>query len=92
MRTKLTALLAASALTIAAACEDMTQQQRDDLTAGAIGAGVGGVGASILGADQGWVWVAAAAGAATGVLLARNNRTGECAYADGRGGYYTAPC
>lgn len=91
MNTKLTALIAAAALTIAA-CEDMTQEQRDDLAAGTIGAGVGAVGATILGAEQGWVWLAAATGAAAGVLLARNERTDQCAYADGLGGYYTAPC
>jgi hypothetical protein len=91
MRHKITALAAASVLAIAG-CQNMTQQQRDDLTAGAIGAGVGVIGAKILGADDGWVWVAAAAGAATGVLLARNSTTGDCAYSDGQGGYYTAPC
>ena len=91
MRTQVTGLICAAALALTG-CEDMTQQQQDDLAAGLIGAGVGAVGAKILGADDGWVWVAAAAGAAAGVLIARNTKTDECAYADGKGGYTTAPC
>jgi len=91
MKRQITALIAAAALTVAA-CDDMTIQERDQVAAGIMGAGIGAVGAKILDADDGWVWAAAAAGAATGVLLARNKRTDECAYSDGRGGYYTAPC
>ncbi|WP_135501945.1 glucose-6-phosphate isomerase [Roseovarius aestuariivivens] len=91
MKTRLTAALAASALVLAG-CQNMSQQQQDQITAGAIGATAGVVGAKILGANAGWTMVAAAAGAATGALIARNQRTGECAYSDGRGGYYTAAC
>lgn len=91
MKRQITAAVAAAALTLAA-CDDMSQQQKDQVSGGIIGAGIGAVGAKILGADDGWVWVAAAAGAAAGALIARNSRTDECAYSDGRGGYYTAPC
>lgn len=91
MKTKLIALTGAAVLTVAG-CADMTSNQRDQVTAGAIGATAGVVGAKILGANAGWTTVAAAAGAATGALIARNQQTGECAYADGRGGYYTADC
>lgn len=91
MTFKFTALTAAAALTVAG-CADMTTNQRDQAAAGLFGAGAGAVGAKILGADAGWTMIAAAAGAATGALIARNQQTGECAYADGRGGYYTADC
>lgn len=86
------ATLATTAALALAGCADMTQQQQNQVAAGLFGAGAGAVGAKILGADEGWVWAAAAAGAAAGALLASNPRTGECAYSDGQGGYYTAPC
>lgn len=72
------------------ACEDT--QQNETLAAAGFGAAFGAVTASIFGADDGWTVVAALAGAAAGTLIAENSRNNECAYSDGRGGYYTAPC
>jgi uncharacterized protein YcfJ len=85
------ALTTTAALAISG-CADMTRQQQDQAAAGAIGATAGVIGAKILGADSGWTAVGALAGAAAGALIARNQQTGQCAYADGQGGYYTAPC
>lgn len=91
MNRKVTALVGVSALVLAA-CQDMTQQQKDEFAAGAIGAGLGTAAAVAFDASLGWTVVAAAAGAAAGALIARNTSTGECAYADGAGGYTTGPC
>ena len=90
MKRQIIAIAAAAAIAVSGC--NMTTQEQEQVAAGIMGAGIGAVGAKILNADDGWVWAAAAAGAATGVLLARNSRTKECAYSDGRGGYYTAPC
>ena len=85
--------IAAAATLVLAGCENMTPEQRNDVGAAAVGATVGGVAAAaIFNASAGWVVASALAGAAAGVLIARNNSTGQCAYADGKGGYVTRPC
>lgn len=87
MKTKLTAFITA-AVFVLAGCEDLSQEEQGAL----IGAGAGALLATAFDANLGWTVVTAAAGAAAGVLIARNQRTNECAYADGRGGYVTQPC
>ena len=87
MKKHVTALAAAAALVLAG-CEDLSKEEQGAL----IGAGAGAVVAQVFDANLGWTVVAAAAGAAAGVLIARNQQTNECAYADGRGGYVTRPC
>ncbi|MCB1360629.1 MAG: glucose-6-phosphate isomerase [Rhodobacter sp.] len=69
----------------------MTQNERD-VVGGLAGAAGGLVLASALNANPNWTIVAALGGAAAGVLVARNSRTGECAYSNGRGQYYTRRC
>ncbi|MEM7073869.1 MAG: glucose-6-phosphate isomerase [Pseudomonadota bacterium] len=91
MKTRVIGFVAAAALGLAA-CENMSQQQKDELAAGIFGAGAAGITAAAFDASAGWIVVAAAAGAATGALIARNNQTGECAYSDGSGGYTTGAC
>ncbi|WP_057793381.1 glycine zipper 2TM domain-containing protein [Roseovarius atlanticus] len=87
MKTKITALVTAAALTVTA-CDTLTNEEQGAL----IGAGAGAVAAQAFDANLGWTVVTAAAGAAAGALIARNQRTNQCAYADGRGGYVTRPC
>lgn len=92
MKRQLTAFVAASALFVAA-CSDLSNQQANEIGAGAFGAGAAAIAASALfDASAGWVVVAAAAGAAAGVLIARNSQTNQCAYSDGNGGTVTRPC
>ena len=87
------AALAASLVLVLGACANLTPEQRNDLGAGTAGAVVGGVAAAaIFNASAGWVIASSLAGAAAGVLIARNNNTGQCAYSDGDGGYVTEPC
>lgn len=69
----------------------MTQNEAT-LLGGFAGAAGGLLLADALNANPNWTIVAALGGATAGALVARNSRTGDCAYANGRGQYYTAPC
>ncbi len=64
----------------------------DPAAGAAVGGVLGAITATALGADTEWLIIGTLAGAATGALVAQNQRTGECAYSDGRGGYYRAAC
>lgn len=87
---RLPALIAAAALTLAA-CDTLSPNER--AAVGALtGAAAGVIAADALRADRNWTLVAALGGAAAGVLVARNTATGQCAYSDGRGGYFTRRC
>ncbi len=63
-----------------------------ELTGALIGGAAGGLTAAAIGSSDEWIVGATLIGAAAGVLVARNSRTGECAYSDGAGGYYTDDC
>lgn len=73
------------------ACENLTEEQRTvvGLTGGAA---AGLITADILNANRDWRVIAALAGAATGVLVAQNDATQQCAYARGDGTYFVAAC
>jgi Na+/H+ antiporter NhaC len=89
MRFKITAALVAATCLIAA-CQPTTQNQT---ALGAVFGGVTGLALSdLLDANPQWTAVAVIGGAAAGTMLAQNRATRECAYADGRGGYFVAPC
>jgi len=85
-----TALVTIAALSLAA-CDGLSPGERAAV-GGLAGAAAGVIAADALRADRNWTLVAALGGAAAGVLVARNTATGSCAYADGRGGYYTRRC
>ena len=83
----LAAVIAASALS---GCT-MSSNERT-VVGGLAGAAGGLILANALNANPNWTIVAALGGAAAGALVARNANTGECAYSNGRGEYYTRPC
>lgn len=64
----------------------------DQMAGAAVGGVLGAITATALGADTNWLIIGTLAGAATGALVAQNQRTGECAYSNGDGTYYRAPC
>lgn len=72
-------------------CAGMSPNERA-LVGGLAGAAGGLILADALSANPNWTIVAALGGAAAGALVARNARTGECAYSNGRGQYYTGAC
>lgn len=84
-------LLAVVGLGLTAACDTLTPEQRTVVGVTA-GAAVGLITADALEADNDWRLIAALAGAAAGTLVAQNSATDRCAYAQGDGTYYTAPC
>jgi osmotically inducible lipoprotein OsmB len=84
-------LLATASTVFLAGCEGMTSQERM-VVGGLAGAAVGVVAADVLRADRNWTIIAALAGATAGALVARNQQTGECAYARGDGTYVVRPC
>jgi osmotically inducible lipoprotein OsmB len=72
-------------------CENMTQSERT-IAYGLAGAGAGLVAADVFDANPNWTILAALGGAAAGAMVARNQATGECAYAVGDGTYRVGPC
>ncbi len=83
--------IAMSAIMAFTACAPLTSDQAT--VVGVAGGAAGGLLlAELLDADSNWRLIAALAGAAAGTLVAQNARTNRCAYADGRGGYYTRAC
>lgn len=89
MKIQIAATLFAAA-TALAACQPTPQNQA------ALGAAFGAAGgfalSELVDANPEWTAVAVLGGAAAGAVVAQNQTTRECAYADGRGGYYVARC
>lgn len=90
MRKTITILAAGAAIALAG-CDTMTPRERQ-LAGGLVGATAGLVTASALNAGAGWTLVTVLAGATAGTLVARNERTGQCAFARRDGRYLTRPC
>jgi osmotically inducible lipoprotein OsmB len=83
-------IAATSAMLVLGGC-NLTQNEATVL-GGVAGAAGGLLLADALNANPNWTIVAALGGAAAGALVARNTRTGDCAYSNGRGQYYRAAC
>ena len=90
MRKTIIILVAGAAIALAG-CAEMTPRERQ-VTGGLVGATAGLITASALNASAGWTLVTVLAGATAGTLVARNERTGMCAYARKDGRYVTRPC
>ncbi len=82
--------IACTAILALPACNTTTSN--DHLTGAAVGGVLGAITATALGADTNWLIVGTLAGAATGAIVAENQKTGMCAYSNGNGTYYRAPC
>lgn len=91
MRRMILMTLAGASLVFVQACENLTSDQRTVVGATG-GAAAGLITANILDADKDWRLIAALAGAATGVIVAQNDATQQCAYSRGDGTYIVAPC
>lgn len=90
MRKAIIITVAAAAIGLAG-CDTMTPRERQ-VAGGLVGATAGLITASALSASAGWTVLTVLAGATAGTLVARNHRTGMCAYARGDGRYVTRPC
>ncbi|NRP11440.1 hypothetical protein XMM379_000609 [Aliiroseovarius sp. xm-m-379] len=74
-----------------AGCQRLPDDQQRVIATGS-GAVAGLALADLLGANSNWKVVGTVAGAVAGNLIAKNAEQNQCAYADGRGGYYTGAC
>ncbi|WP_127105851.1 glycine zipper 2TM domain-containing protein [Pararhodobacter zhoushanensis] len=84
-------MIAAAVGTLTLGACTMSSNERTAV-GGLAGAAGGLLLADAFDANDNWTIVAALGGAAAGALVARNSAQGDCAYADGRGGYYRAAC
>lgn len=91
MKRQFTAAILAASLALSA-CANMTDSQKAQATAATAGAIGGGVLATLLGGEGGWVAAGAIAGAVAGTMVAKNDQTGECYFANGDGTYTPGPC
>jgi Predicted outer membrane lipoprotein len=97
MTTIRAAILGIASVVALAGCQPLSQQDQSELAGTVIGAGAGLLLADAFDANPAWTVGTALAGAAIGQQVARNNRTGECAYYVGRNSvgqpvYRTGPC
>lgn len=84
-------ILACAGILAVSACDNMTRQEQM-IFGGLVGATIGAITADALIDDPDWVIIGALFGAAAGVLVARNDTTNRCAYANGDGTYRTRRC
>jgi len=89
MHLKFTAALLSAGLVVSA-CQPTPQSQA--ATGAVLGGAAGFALSELVDANSQWTAVAVLGGAAAGAVVAQNQAANECAYADGRGGYYVAPC
>lgn len=89
MTLKITAAMIAAALAVSA-CQPTPQNQA--ATGAVLGGAAGFALSELVDANSQWTAVAVLGGAAAGAVVAQNQATRECAYSDGRGGYYVAAC
>ncbi|KAA0920281.1 glucose-6-phosphate isomerase [Aquicoccus porphyridii] len=80
-----------SSMTLSA-CMQMSESDRRDIGGATVGGAIGLITAKALGANNNWTILSTLAGSAAGVMVARNQATGECAYSNGDGTYRTGPC
>jgi F0F1-type ATP synthase assembly protein I len=92
MKKTLLILAATSSLALAGCMDTMSQSQQRDVGGAVVGGAIGLITAKALGANSNWAILTTLAGAAAGVMVARNQATGECAYSNGDGTYRTGPC
>lgn len=90
MRTTVLGVAATATLAVSA-CTGLTTEEQM-VVGGLTGAAVGYLTADALNANDEWTLLATLGGAAVGALVARNEATGECAYARGDGTYRIGPC
>ncbi|GAB1379544.1 glycine zipper 2TM domain-containing protein [Pararhodobacter sp.] len=89
MKSVILATVATASLALGACT--MSQNERT-VVGGLAGAAGGLILADAFDANPNWTVVAALGGAAAGALVARNTASGQCAYSNGNGTYYTGPC
>ncbi|MCI2394004.1 glucose-6-phosphate isomerase [Aliiroseovarius sediminis] len=91
MKKTLLTLTCVAALALSACNRPLTDQEKT-IVGGVAGIGAGLITANAIGANKNWTVLTTLAGAAAGIMVARNQHTNQCAYSNGDGTYRTAPC
>ncbi|SEW26123.1 hypothetical protein SAMN05444851_2541 [Aliiroseovarius sediminilitoris] len=84
--------LASVAVLALPACSRPLTDQEKTIVGGVAGIGAGLITANAIGANKNWTVLTTLAGAAAGIMVARNYQTNQCAYSNGDGTYRTRPC
>jgi len=90
---KHTMIAGACALALALpGCAELMPRGQNESTGALVGGGLGLITAAALDANPAWIVVTTLGGAVAGTMVARNSEADVCAYANGDGTYYRAPC
>ena len=90
-KTVLTLACVASLALSACMSRPLTDQEKT-VAGGVAGIAAGLITANAIGANKNWTVLTTLAGAAAGIMVARNSDTNQCAYSNGDGTYRTRPC
>ena len=91
MKKTIMTLACVAALALPAWNRPLTDQEKT-IVGGVAGIGAGLITANAIGANKNWTVLTTLAGAAAGIMVARNQYTNQCAYSNGDGTYRTRPC
>ncbi|WP_133489627.1 glucose-6-phosphate isomerase [Aliiroseovarius marinus] len=92
MKKSVLTLACVASLALTACMSRPLTDQEKTIIGGVAGIGAGLITANAIGANKNWTVLTTLAGAAAGIMVARNYHTNQCAYSNGDGTYRTAPC
>lgn len=92
MKKSLLTLACVASLALTACMNRPLTDQEKTIIGGVAGIGAGLITANAIGANKNWTVLTTLAGAAAGIMVARNHHTNMCAYSNGDGTYRQRPC
>lgn len=92
MKKSVLTLACVASLALSACMNRPLTDQEKTIAGGLAGIGAGLITANAIGANKNWTVLTTMAGAAAGIMVARNSHTNMCAYSNGDGTYRQAPC
>ena len=92
MKKSVLTLACVASLALTACMNRPLTDQEKTIAGGLAGIGAGLITANAIGANKNWTVLTTLAGAAAGIMVARNYQTNMCAYSNGDGTYRQAPC
>lgn len=92
MKKSVLTLACVASLALTACMNRPLTDQEKTIAGGLAGIGAGLITANAIGANKNWTVLTTLAGAAAGIMVARNYQTNMCAYSNGDGTYRQRPC
>lgn len=92
MKKSVLTLACVASLALTACMNRPLTDQEKTIIGGVAGIGAGLITANAIGANKNWTVLTTMAGAAAGIMVARNYQTNMCAYSNGDGTYRQRPC